>query len=173
VRESSTKRRPRFGHKAPSKEGNLLRHVKEYLGWESIWAMRVHCGKARHGGRFAPGFTLPANVFPDENPAAALAGAHKGIVRTAEQWIDLAPTGTPDMLLMIPAGRPVHDIWSGETAATTYARIAWIETKSSSGRLSREQREFQDLCRKQNALWWLVSSPEDLRLYIPPKAHLL
>lgn len=165
--------RPRFGQRPATKEGSLLKHCKEYLGFESIWAMRVHCGKARHGGRFQPGFTLPANTFADDNPAAVLAAAQKGIVRRDEQWIDLAPAGTPDLLVMIPAGRPAHNIWTGELCSTPYARIAWIETKSSSGRLSPEQREFKDLCQKQNALWWLVASPEDLRRYIPPKMSLL
>lgn len=155
------------------KEAALLRHIKEYLAWEQVWAMRVHCGKARHGGKFQPGFTMPANLCDDDDPRAILKAAQKGVVRKDEQWIDLAPPGTPDLMLMIPAGRKVHDIWTGETLATPYARIGWIETKGTGGKLSPDQREFRDLCQKQNALWWLVSDPEGLRLYIPPRRTLL
>lgn len=168
--------RPRFGKakKPKLKEGPILQHVLSYLEWEHIWRMRVHCGMARVGGR---PFKIPLDlirslleIHPDLKDGKKQ--RCDWMIRSNEQWAPLAPEGTPDIVLMIPARRTVTNPWTLEREVVAYARIGFIETKATDGRMREEQKKFAALCEAQGALYWKINDVEELRRMIPPKMEL-
>lgn len=98
---------------------------------------------------------------------------HCGVVFRGPHAMHLAPKGTPDLVLEIPAGRRVVNP-STQTydRLSTSARIAWVETKTMDGRLSKEQKQFQRSAWKAKALYWIVRSRDEMRFWLPPVGEL-
>lgn len=99
---------------------------------------------------------------------------HCGTVKRGKYWMTLCPTGTPDIVLSIPAGRIAVNPWTRvREKGVLFARIAWIETKEPhQGSLSTEQRQFQREAQAGGELYWVVRSMADLRYYLPPVGEL-
>lgn len=172
-RQSSSQRRqrPKFGGKLPAlPESNILSHTLDYLKWEGLWAIRLTAGTARVGGQ---PIRLPSHIIAMITGLAEMAGKKwDGRIRVGEQWVKLAVEGTPDILFMLPAHRKALNTSVRELESFPVARIGFIETKTESGRLSKEQKEFKNMCRSVGALHFVIRTPEDLREYLPSKMEL-
>jgi hypothetical protein len=145
----------------------------DYLTLEGIWCLRANAGRARTGGRFLKlpkwiadtvrGFLFEKDINPH---------TWDGSVRIGEQWLSLAPAGTADVIASIPAGRPAWDETLGEYVTLKAGRTAFIETKSTTGRLSKEQQDFKRLALKRGELFYVIRDMDELRRVIPPKREL-
>lgn len=162
--------RPKFGKLVPPKESNILSHTLEYLNWEGIWSMRITAGTARLGGQ---PIKLPDHILQLINAMAEMQGKKwDGRIRVNQQWAKLADKGTPDVLFMLPATRKALNTSVRELEDFPVARIGFIETKTESGRLSKEQKEFKNMCRFAGALHYVIRTPEELREALPSKMEL-
>jgi hypothetical protein len=148
-------RKPRWGSRpwrAPKAlEGDFKKAVLDYLEWEGIWRANIVCGL----------FKFPGG--DDEKD---------GDDKKRTRWGQGAPKGTADVLLMIPANRPVRNFLTGEIETCSHARIGWIETKRPGEKLRPEQKDFAERCRRDGALFWKLDNAGDLRRAIPPKMEL-
>lgn len=146
--KANTARKPRWGSRpfrAPKAlEGDFKKAVLDYLQWEHIWAMNVVAGLFKFPG-------------PEDQKT---------------RWGQGAPKGTPDVLVMIPANRPVRNFLTGEIETCPYSRIGWIETKQKGESLRPEQKQFAERCQRDGALFWKLDNAGDLRRAIPPKMEL-
>lgn len=99
---------------------------------------------------------------------------HCGRCMRGKYWLNLAAEGTPDLMVTIPAGRPIVNPWTEEPeVSANFARIAWIETKHPGrGKQSPAQKDFQRQCQEDGSLYYLIRDVERLRYYLPPKAEL-
>ena len=162
--------RPKFGKLPAPPESNILSHTLDYCAWEKIWTMRLTAGTARVGGQ---PIRLPSHIIAMVTGLAEMTGKKwDGRIRIGEQWAKLADKGTPDILFMLPAMRRALNTSVRELESFPVARIGFIETKTESGRLSKEQKEFKNMCRSVGALHFIVRNPEQLRECLPSKMEL-
>lgn len=157
------------------KEASILGHVKQYLTWEGFTFFRLQAGRWRAGGEPVK---VPPQIIAQLKAALPKIDPKKwarwdGYVRLGEQWAEMAPPGSPDLMVEIPANRPAYNKLTGETEKSAFARTAYIETKRpKGGRKSQDQKDFQAAAVKRGALFWFIKTPEELRRCLPPKMEL-
>jgi len=85
----------------------------------------------------------------------------------------LAPIGTPDILVELPAGRAVRDPETLELQVANFSRPVWIEAKKPiGGRLRPEQGDFIRERRQIGGIVLVIRDVERLRYLIPPRLEL-
>lgn len=77
-----------------------------------------------------------------------------GVVKVGEQWVRFGgPNGHPDIAgVLAPSGKAIY-----------------IEVKTATGRLSKEQRAFGNMVRKHGGLWVLARSVADVAAALDPE----
>lgn len=157
------------------KEASILTHVKQYLQWEGFVFFRLQAGRWRAGGEPVK---VPPQIVAQLQAAFPNIDAKKwarwdGYIRLGEQWAEMAPAGSPDIMVEVPANRPVLNTLTGEQETSAFARTIYIETKRPKGGVkSQEQKDFQAAAVKRGALFFFIDSPEKLRRCLPPKMEL-